>query len=566
MAEEATEQPVMGAQYSTSDLLEAARNAKEAGDIEASKVFIHAAYQQRMKEEQFNPTDDMSTLGKLGAGVGRGMKNVARHASNLIGITPDSSISDANALDAPLLDTTPGAIGNFIGETAATALPVSAPTAAVARLGTLGAKLAGNALGRGAIEGSLQATLMADPESRDAQTAGAGALFGMALPAGFKAGKTLVKGLSRTPAAQSLLDRGVGLTPGLMNPNSVMGSFEQMPVVSQLVRGARANAKGDWNRAVAEASAAPGTKVKPGSMDEMLDEAYQSFEPLYAQGKGFPASAVIMNAKGPDVHLADAFRAAARVPGNTKSVQNSTESWLLSNLQARLSKARSSGKGMTSDDLLELRSDIRQQARTYGRQADTAAPMYKEAYDRADDAITKALESQLPPDAMDAVRVADSHYKNYKTLEDAVFASKDRDAGITPHELSSALASNARGLNKGQHARGRNLNELRELARAGSEVFALDPQMRTGASFWPTTLAGLGLMAKPGLTIPAAAGTLALSLTPGGRAFSAGQLGVQKRLADLSSKYFGGMTPLNKQLAENYLQRSMLSLAGPGRE
>ena len=55
------------------------------------------------------------------AGTGQGMESIGRHVANLVGLESNQDLADAQKLDAPLLNTTAGKIGNLVGETAATA-------------------------------------------------------------------------------------------------------------------------------------------------------------------------------------------------------------------------------------------------------------------------------------------------------------------------------------------------------------------------------------------------------------------------------------------------------------
>jgi hypothetical protein len=125
------------------------------------------------KPQQYNPTEGMSTGQRLAAGagkalvdLGRGVKQVATQAGNKVGLVSDQTAADvqtqideARALDAPLMATTAGAVGNIAGNVAA-----FVPTALVPGANTYtGAALVGGALG------ALQPT--AEGESRGLNTA-----------------------------------------------------------------------------------------------------------------------------------------------------------------------------------------------------------------------------------------------------------------------------------------------------------------------------------------------------------------------------------------------------------
>lgn len=553
-------------------LMAAAKKAMAAGDRPAARRLMQAAYEAENAADpsagggtlQIGLGDSIDTgietpewLDRGLAGTGRGIANVVRHAGNLVGAVSDDDLREAKRLDQPLLDTTSGSVGNFIGETAMTALPAMGTTAAVARLGSTGARIASNMIGRGALEGAAQSALMADPDQSRLFEAVKGAGFGAAIPAALKGGSKVARGLSRTPEAQRLLDAGVSLTPGQMNPSGLFSAAEQIAPFAQLARGARTGAKRDWNRAVAEAAAAPGTKIADGPMDSMLDAAYKSFEPLYDQAKGFPIGAKIVRTQGPDIPLSQAFAGVARTAGTTTNVQKAADKWLKSQLSAKMAAARQRG-GMTSDDLLDLRSKLREEIRSFNKATDADSKHFVRIYQKAEEKLTDALDSQLPPDAMAANRLADQHYVEYKNLEDAVFRSTTRDTGPTPHELLSALKASAS--TKGSFARGANPNQrLRQLAEDAAVSFAEDPRGKTGASLLMAAPLTAAMLAKPWVGIPAAIGATGLTLTDLGRRTAAGQLGPQQTATAALNRLQSRLNPTSANLANEYAQRALLT-------
>jgi hypothetical protein len=255
-------------------------------------------------------------------------------------------------------------------------------------------------------------------------------------------------GLSRTPEAQRLLDAGVDLTPGQLNPKGFVNQLEETvqsaPLVGPVVRGARDNARSTFQRAAAQEGSAPGTAVAQGNPAQMLDEAYRSFQPLYDQAKGFPVRPVIMNASGPNVPLDRALAGAVANRGiratadDRAAVQGFLDDQLTKPLQS-------------SDDLLNIRAAVRAESRAASASGQSAQA---QILDDADAAITQALDSQLPPDALRALRTADAKYGDYKTVEKAVYTGSTKPDGFTPFDLSKAVKQSNRGDNLGQYARG----------------------------------------------------------------------------------------------------------------
>jgi hypothetical protein len=543
------------ATYTIDQVHSALAKAKAAGDAGAMQRLGQYAVQLAMKnapKDEYNAADEMSTFAKLRAGVGQGMTNVVRHAGNLVGAESDEDLANAKGLDKSLMNTTPGKIGGMIGETAITAPLMAGAGGVAARLGGgVAAQVLANPIARGVAEGAAQGALMGDPGER-----GMGALVGGAtggvLPALAAGGSKVVRGLSRTPEAQALLDRGVDLTPGQMNPHGIANHLEQtaesLPLVSGMVKGARANGERTFQQAVVREGAAPGAHLAPGNVHEMLDTAYRSFEPLYDQAKGFPMKPVVMNARGPDIPLPALMQAAVGSKGTmaNTATRRKVGAWLQNELTAF---------DGTSDSLLKIRSNIRSAARdaTSG-----AATMEDKAtadlLGNAEGAITSSLESQLPKGALATLRSADSKYGQYKTVEAAVAAAKDSPNGFSPHQLSTAVKS---GMSQGAYARGGG-GSLRDMAAQGREVFQqVTPP--TGARLATIAPMAVAAVHSPLTMVPALGGALALSTTKTGRRIAAGATAPQKAMAALSDKSIGQLSKQDREALAQVLRRLSVS-------
>lgn len=552
--------------YTIEQLRAARQAALNAGDQEAARELLHAATRLAAAQatpEHYDATEGMSTFDKVRAGIGQGLSNVARHAGNLVGLVDDDELEAARETDQDLLDTTAGKVGSFIGETAATALPMAGATAGLARAGGLGAKLVGGLVRRGAVEGAAQGALMADPGERG-EGAFLGAGLGALLPAAARGIGKVARGLKRTPEAEDLLRRGVDLTPGQMNPGGMLNQMEEawqsVPGVGSVIKGARDHAQNTFQRATAETAAAPGTKIQLGEMSEMLDAAYQSFQPLYAAAKGFPLRLVkgkpaIINATGTDTPLEDVFATIVK----RKTAPASARRQVATFLDDQLTK-----KYRGSDDLLELRSMIRNEARKIRGNPNSNVDILARAdlLDDADAAVTKALESQLPDDAMQALRTADSKYGLYKELETAVAGSRDMPGGLTPARLSQAVAGANKGAAQGSYARGGG-GDLRDLAAAGTATMNVRSPA-TGARLAAIGIPAAASLTNPWLGIPAAAGGLALVGTKTGRKLAAGATSPQKRLAAALARLEGSTSPEMRELAGRYA-RALVGVAGADR-
>lgn len=559
--------------YTLDQIRTAIQNAKAAGDEQAVQVLATAASQlamQQAPDEQHDPSEGASSFrvgigpgsidtgiqmpqgaNRVLAGVGRGLSNVARHAGNIVGLVPDQQITDANQRDAALMDTTGGQVGNFIGETAAMALPTAGAATAAGRIGARAATALANPITRGAFEGAIHGGIMSDPGEKGGGTLAGGALGAM-LPAAMRGGGKLIHGMKRTPEAQALLNKGVDLTPGQMNPGGMWSQLEEtwqsLPLVGPAITSARDNAKNTFQHAVMKEGAAPGAQIARGEVDDMLSAVYKSFEPLYDAAKGFPASAKIMNSTGADVPLLKAFHGAAATQSvrADDAVRKSVSGWLRNQLSAGV---------RSSDDLISMRSAIRAEARNARRQADVAAA---ELLDHAEDAVTNALKSQLPKNAITALQTADSKYGTYKLIEDAVFRTKDMPGGFTASKLSESVAQASRGAGKGAYARGGG-GPLRDLAHAGTATLNVRvPQ--TGARIAAIGIPAMGIAATPAVGVPIIGGMLGMTGTEAGRKFAQGMTKPQQLAQALLSQQRSKIPDPAAELFAEYLRRA--SVAG----
>lgn len=90
-----------------------------------------------------NPTTGMSTGGLALAGAGKATADIVRGAGQTVGLVSPADVAETNRLDAPLLETTPGMVGNVIGNAVDTLPAFMAPGAATVK----GAALAGGIVG-----------------------------------------------------------------------------------------------------------------------------------------------------------------------------------------------------------------------------------------------------------------------------------------------------------------------------------------------------------------------------------------------------------------------------------
>jgi hypothetical protein len=366
----------------------------------------------------------------------------------------------------------------------------------------------------------------------------AAALAGGLAPAGAAGVLKSVSGIKPSPSAQLLINKGVDLTPGQLNKGGLIDqletSFENFPIIGQIIKAPKDKVEEDLRHALIQESAAPGAIVpKTGKASEMLDAAYDSFDPAYQTVHGFPlvlqkGKPVIVNV-GQNVPMDKALQSVvnSRAVMATADTRSSVSGWI----QNQLSKPIKN-----SEDLLNIRSAIRSQIRNI-KATDVDSSAKRELLNNAEDVITKTLESQLPPNLMKRLQSVDAAYANYKKLEDAVFKGGEN---FTSAQVERSIKQ---GADKGTYARGGG-SPLRPLVEAGKEVTAQTlPQ--TGARLGPM-LATAGLIGKGAAAIPAALLSAGLVGTKTGRTLARGGYNWQNAAAN---------RPLDARMVQGLLEQ-----------
>jgi len=403
-----------------------------------------------------------------------------------------------------------GGTGEFLGE-AAMATLAGGPVGRVAR--------AAGPVVRGAIEGGVTSYATADPEKR--KTEGAyGAVAAGALPAAGKVTRAATRGIDMSPAARKLTTRDVELTPGQVAPEGTWAMIEEsmmrIPIVGPRVAAARERGWQQTQALIGKESAPPGY-APPNRADvrDTYNDLKAAYNEAYDQFKGYPLQPALVQVQGGNVPLSQVMavsRQAAADPKSRKYVQTFIDNEL----------GRIKGQQLDSKDLLDIRSNIRTKKRDLSGNQNfpDAEALLKLAEQRA----TEVLESQLPSDAMKALRAVDSKYGNFTVLESAISRSKDRPDAFTPAQFSMAVKESVPS--KGQYAAGG--GRMRDIARESVDVFSPRTPM-TGAQ-QPSQL--VGYMAA----LPAAA----MYGKGRGRQLSkalAGQTEIQRKIQDFERTF-----------------------------
>jgi hypothetical protein len=530
---------------STIEHFRALQKARAAGDDEAAQVIAK------------NMVDDMSTAERAMFGAGSGIANVVQNVGNILGFVEDETVRETRALTQPLRETTAGRVGEFGGELAASLVPAGG----AARLLGMAAKAApilskapalARAIGTAATEGAVQGAVTAGPDERG-EAAYFGAATGGLFPAVGAAYRAARAGVRPTPAARSLVRQGVELTPGQMNPQGILGQLEEgaeaLPVVGPKVREARQGGWQQTQKLVAKSSAPPGfNKAIPDDPNEAVDVLRKGFNEAYSVAEGFPVAPKIMS-EGADIPLSTAFRNAVR--DRSTLVKDDDVRSVSRFLKNELSAIQ--GRPLQSEDLLRVRSNIREQLRARDLSSGSERLLIN-----AEKSVTQALESQLPEDAMRALKQVDNQYAKFSVYRRAV--AKGGEKEFTPKQLSTAVKE---ATDAGEYSAGGGL--LRSISKPAATVFG-ETQPKTGrmvATLGALSLGGYAASQDPYGSIAPLAGMGLLYATPAGRRLAMGQTGMQRGLRGLERQARRNIPKAFREAATTGLRRTG-SYAVPG--
>ena len=464
-----------------------------------------------------NPTADMSGGERALAGIGSSFVNVKNQIGNMLGMVDDEKLSEAQGLDKPLMDTTGGQVGRFIGDVAATAPLGAGAGAAVAKLlpKAMGVGRTIAALGT---EGATEGAILAGPGNR-----GTGAAIGGAVGGALPMASKLYKGARGTPQAQSLLARGADLTPGQMNPGGIMSSLEQssgrfVPQVGQ----ARAQSAVDVVRSIVNESLPAGAAKIDDSLDVqgMINQGHRAFNEAYDTIKGYPIYKMDYDT-GEDVWNMVA-KSAAATKGVRQDVRRAEMQWLNNEL------SRFSGPTTVDvSEAMKIRSKIRARVRQKSKGSDPDYDTIR-LLENAEQQVTTVMESQLPRAAMDSLKAIDGQYRRFQVPRE--ISRKVGDQDVTPFKVSQAVRH---ATDPNEYVKGG--GQFREVAKDMQSTHPTNIPPTGFAAFVPLAITGAG--AATGGVLGSAAALAGSAALPGlmagtrtGRKLYRGDTKIQKLL------------------------------------
>lgn len=455
--------------YSAEELGKALMAAHQAGDV-ASARKLAAAYRAAKAasappsakhispqsqaniaadEAAYRDTAPKSTLERLAIGNTSGFANIGRHVGNLVGAVSDEDLAAANKLDAPLANTGAGAVGRFVGESAA--------------LGPLGEIGSGVRAAAGASKLARLATTLGEGAAAGQLTEGdalGGAAAAGALGVAGKGIKRLIKGAVRSPAAQILIDAGADLTPGQLRPGSMTSRLESAGKSAPLGIGAGVEKARERGLAGAEPALFEkilGRRPTGAKPQDWINEAYAHTDSLYGAGKGFKVDKPQFGQLAKDLNN-DISSVIAKSPLSSDQAAK---------LKLEIERnVRKVWDNPTSEQVLKTVSQLRKDIRKgrLGAAADSDSRAYADALEGAESAFVKLRDRVVPPEARAKLSQADAVYGDVKVLEDAIGKSPaDR---FRSSALKSALK---KSMSKRQYAQGGG-GRIREISDAVAEI------------------------------------------------------------------------------------------------
>lgn len=483
-------------------------------------------------------------------GFGAGARNLALNVGEMAGLTTPERVREAQEQTAPITKGFPGNVGEFAGETAAL-IPLGMGTgAAVGRFG-----IPARGVLAGVTEGATQGAAAAGPGNR-IEGALVGSALGGVLPSAKRVAQALSRGMEMSPNARRLSRQGIELTPGQMNPEGNWSMMEEvlqgLPVIGPKIREARGRGWTQTQNVIAQEAAPPGVRLQPRQDPQaMFQDLADAYDKAYDIGKGYPMLPVIRPATGPDVPLSQALQ----VPRTAKGTDEGRK-YAASVLNNELSSIRGLGARLTSDDLFAMRSRIRAEMRDLRSRPN--APLGADGIlSNAEQRITAALDSQLPPNVVQQVRAIDAKYGNFKVIEDALYRATDRPEGFTPAQFSQAVRGGTTS-RMGYAAGG---GRMRDVSRAATDVFG-PRQPPTGRQLAALLAAGGAATIGGPATQGAAAAALGVGALPymqgkvgqAARNVLTGQTQIQQALRDAERAARRKLTPQERESVVRFVQ------------
>jgi hypothetical protein len=467
---------------------------------------------------RYDPTEGMSGLDKLLAGVGKSYADLGRGVGQMLGIVPEQEVAEARARDQALMKTGMGQVGSVIGDIALT-LPLGIGAGAALKSAAWGAGRAGagraasllnragmalsspttvkGAAAQGALMGGLQPTT--DGESRLANAALSGAVSG-AVQAPFRAlARTNAPVQNfRTPYEKQLIEDaerlGYKLTPAQKTGNPTLAglesALESLPGSGEAMKALAERNAANTNRIILESLGETGTEINNDILGNAMRRIGRNFESVTTGKKigldmdYFRKINGIINEY--EMLLPEEMKNAGVARALSAMMDEPFQAWRAGGDAVLDGRTVQKMRSFLTDRIMASKGETR---RMYGKMVE---------------ALDEVTERSLPREDMQALRKLREQWKTLKVVEKARSGS---DNEVSLKRLDTAA----------QKARLKN-----DVAKAAEIARVLDMRLPNSGTaprtFYQNALTGQGLA---GIAVPALAGAGIGAAAPGNNAYGA---------------------------------------------
>jgi hypothetical protein len=344
------------------------------------------------KPEVYDPTEGMSGLDKFRAGIGKAFVDVGRGVGQLVGAVSRDDVAEARRLDAPLMNTGAGTVGNLAGNVA-----LLAPTAMIP-----GANTVTGAGVIGATAGLLQPSTSTTETLANVALGGAGGAGGQAIankiPGMLQGRVNNAKALQganaqKFQAAQAASKQGYVIPPADLEPGALS---EAVSAFSGKIKTAQVASQ--RNQQVTDKLARHAIGLKAG--DQLDDNVLQAIRNQAAQ-QGYAPIRAAGTVQADQTFVKALDNIAATQQGAAKSFPGLGENGVV-DLVAKLKQPT-----FDAGDAIDATRVLREAADKAYRQGDkTLGKASKQAADALEDQLERHLTAAGNPDALKAFRDA----------------------------------------------------------------------------------------------------------------------------------------------------------------
>lgn len=354
-------------------------------------------------------------------------------------------------------------VGRAFGGTVAMApLAMAMPGAAAEGLGARVASGMASGAATGALQPVGEETQPKDFWNRKLEQAATGGAAGAAAPVAAGAAARVISPNS-APAMKQLMDEGVKMTPGQMAggwANRLEEGMQSIPIVGDLIKGARTRAVQTFDRAAINRALEP--------IGESLDKDTAVGRDAIAEARKKVSGAYDDLLPKLQVRADPQFvNNVQTLLGNTTHLEPGLDLQFRAIMRDKMLRNFSPGGGMTGQGFKESEGEIGRLANDYATSSVASERQLGGALKQLQAEMRDLLVRSNPTHA-DTLKNVNSAYANLLRVEGAASKAGADEGVFTPAHLSQAVRGLDPSMRKGSFARGEAL--MQDLADAGKTV------------------------------------------------------------------------------------------------